>query len=247
MSHPGVVVVVVADSGLPQDTQDEKSDDSCVCGWLQWSRDEMVQMITDDKTAERKRKKKKMMRILGLARTSLKEKAKGANSNLLHPPPNKIKREAHNKFPFSIVKVAAALVINLLQSTTVLDVDLASSRTHNDNQQLFFSSLLFFASPTSFKLPASTAFRMARANYPGTRLYTRRPCTTHTQNKKRCNPIIIKKKKDECIRTIDAHMMDFRNGQYITPKKYYKKYNRRKLMYIINIRGGLRDAGGRVL
>ncbi len=55
MSHPGVVVVVVADSGLPQDTQDEKSDDSCV--WLQWSRDEMVQMITDDKTAERKRKK----------------------------------------------------------------------------------------------------------------------------------------------------------------------------------------------
>jgi hypothetical protein len=33
MSHPGVVVVVVvADSGLPQDTQDEKSDDSCV--WL---------------------------------------------------------------------------------------------------------------------------------------------------------------------------------------------------------------------
>lgn len=67
MSHPGVVVVVVADSGLPQDTQDEKSDDSCVCGWLQWSRDEMVQMITDDKTAERKRKKKEDDENLGVS------------------------------------------------------------------------------------------------------------------------------------------------------------------------------------
>jgi hypothetical protein len=80
----------------------------------------------------REKEKKKMMRILGLARTSLKEKAKGANSNLLYPlpppPQQNKKRDAHNKFPFSIVKVAA-LVINLLQSTTVLDVHLASSRT----------------------------------------------------------------------------------------------------------------------